>query len=262
MNFKKLKNKIGKFIKYFLNILNIKVHKKIHIYGPIKMDAEYVFSKFSNWSKQHNDCFEYCIEQTKDSLYFIDVGAHIGLVTLSASSVMNPGSKLIAFEPATQNRTILKKNIRMNRAKLKSEIIIEKDLVGDLDDLNVNFYEVKNNVSGINSVIKKKENSVLTKKKQITLDNYCFKNNITPQIIKIDAEGYEYHILLGARNLLKLHKPKLVISFHPNMLKEIKIDETLIHKFFSEINYQIYDKDKKKVSKINFGEYIILPNES
>ena len=46
------------------------------------------------------------------------------------------------------------------------------------------------------------------------------------------------------------------------MLKEIKIDETLIHKFFSEINYQIYDKDKKKVSKINFGEYIILPNES
>jgi len=41
------------------------------------------------------------------------------------------------------------------------------------------------------------------KVKTDTLDNICFQNNFLPNFIKIDVEGAEYDVLLGASHILK-----------------------------------------------------------
>lgn len=35
------------------------------------------------------------------------------------------------------------------------------------------------------------------------LDSICFQNNFQPNFVKIDVEGAEYDVLLGARHILK-----------------------------------------------------------
>ena len=45
-----------------------------------------------------------------------------------------------------------------------------------------------------------------------TLDMYCSANGIYPDIIKIDAEGEEFLMLLGAIDVLKTQKPKILVS--------------------------------------------------
>ena len=37
-------------------------------------------------------------------------------------------------------------------------------------------------------------------------------------VLKIDCEGFEYHILQGARGLLKRHRPLLFVEVHPEQL--------------------------------------------
>ena len=50
--------------------------------------------------------------------------------------------------------------------------------------------------------------------KSITLDNYLNKNNIHPNVIKIDVEGAETKVLQGAYQTLKKDKPVCIISIH------------------------------------------------
>ena len=45
-NFLQIKKTLGNFIKYFLRKFLSHVNKKIHTYGPFKMDVNYFFFKF------------------------------------------------------------------------------------------------------------------------------------------------------------------------------------------------------------------------
>ena len=71
----------------------------------------------------------------------------------------------------------------------------------------------------------------------ITLDNFCKKKIIKNiDLLKIDTEGHEFEVLLGAKNLLKKDIRYILIEFH-----------------FSKI-YKDYDKNKieKILKKNNF----------
>ena len=91
---------LGIFAKFFLKFFITKTSKIISGFGPFYLIPEYFFTNFKNWSSGHNSCYDICIDIAQNSKCFIDVGAHIGLVSLSASSVMPINSKIICFEPS------------------------------------------------------------------------------------------------------------------------------------------------------------------
>ena len=52
-------------------------------------------------------------------------------------------------------------------------------------------------------------------------------------VIKIDVEGYEYNVLKGAKNLITKHKPVIII--------EIGVDNIdRVHTLLNELGYQLY----------------------
>lgn len=67
-------------------------------------------------------------------------------------------------------------------------------------------------------------------------------------LIKIDAEGYEFSILEGGR--------EVIIKYHPEIIFESIPGETsrsLIHNFFFEVEYRIFDLlSEKNLDKDNF----------
>ena len=54
--------------------------------------------------------------------------------------------------------------------------------------------------------------------KVTSLDNYYNQNKVVPDLIKIDAEGFDSKVILGARNLLSEKKLRAII----NQLKKFK----------------------------------------
>ena len=59
-----------------------------------------------------------------------------------------------------------------------------------------------------------------------TIDGLCAGLGLKPSLIKIDVEGAEYSVLLGAKEALN-HVDKVVIEMHPQWLPEGVTVETL-----------------------------------
>jgi FkbM family methyltransferase len=52
-----------------------------------------------------------------------------------------------------------------------------------------------------------------------TVDAEVDRLSVSPELIKIDVEGFEYEVLAGARRLLRTRKPALCIELHLDLLE-------------------------------------------
>jgi len=80
-----------------------------------------------------------------------------------------------------------------------------------------------------------------------TLDSFVQENDIKKiDILRMDVEGFEYNIIVGANNVLEKYKPKIFVEIHKMYLgkeKTCKIFNDLKNKGY-EIKYyipRIYD---------------------
>jgi len=165
-----------------------------------------------------------------------DIGAHKGkMVKLFHSLYKN--SKIHCFEPNQSTFKYLK-NIR------NKDIVASAYALGDknqIKKLSVNKIDLTSSLSKINKksiylkiknfIIGEETNIISQNVKVITLDHYCNKNKINRiDLIKIDVEGYEHKVLLGAKKIIKNVK-FLIIEFQNTNLydrnSKKKIDEFL-----------------------------------
>lgn len=74
----------------------------------------------------------------------------------------------------------------------------------------------------------------------ITLDDYC-QNNPTPDLIKIDVEGYQAKAIAGAMRTIQSHRPAIVIELHdPEKLERFGTTNALtVHPLF-DAGYDAY----------------------
>ena len=247
---------LGNFYRKKSSFFNFTVSHKIGKYGPFSMDNYFSFSNFSSWGENHNNGFENCIKDCTNKECFIDIGAHIGLVTLPAASVMHENAKVICFEPA-YIIFIFKKHIYLNNFDKK--VILENILLGETEDTQISFFQNKN-PTGMNSIVNTDNNHYeQTKIHQISLDNYLKKKSYTPGIIKIDVEGAEINVLNGSRKTIKKFKPIIYLSVHPKFLEKLGQSTKMLSKLIDELDYRCFEIDGKSVEKFQLKEYKLLP---
>ena len=101
-----------------------------------------------------------------------------------------------SFEASPKNLFFLKYHIEINN--IKNIKVVEK-LVSSENKMEDHFFESKE-PSGMNSIINLKNKRIIRYKKvqSISLDNFC-KNNIIPELIKVDIEGSEIKMLIGSK---------------------------------------------------------------
>lgn len=234
---------------------NMTCTQNINKYGPFNLLNNFRFCDFDNWGVDCNDCFEIGIKYAKDCNVILDIGAHIGLFCLPCASVINKSGKIYAFEPSIANRNTLKEHVKINY--FEGKIIVESFLASNKCKKE-KFYESPF-VNGMNSMSMARQGMKIREVDSITLDEYCRKKNLLPDLIKIDVEGAEIKVLKGCKRLMKKVKPIFILSVHPRQIKEMEMKLNQIFEIAKNNNYKIKDSENNIVKSLNFKEYLLMP---
>ena len=244
----------------------LSVAQKIGLYGPYRLSSEFTFSDLGHWGGAHNKGFTTCVEACRGKKCVLDIGAHVGFVALPVASVMAKDARLIAFEPAAANAQLLRQHLKLNGINF---VEVVEALVGESDREAVPFYESVG-PHGQNSIVLKSGkalNSELggyaqVKRGQVSLDSFCAKNGLAPEVIKIDVEGAELAVLRGARKVLRDHRPLVVLSVHPRELSLAGESVDLLREEITSLNYDLLDVDRHEPTELRLDEYLMVPRET
>jgi len=134
----------------------------------------------------------------------IDVGAHLGYYTMISAALVGPSGSVYAFEPDPRNRHYLDRHLSINRFH---NVHVEEAAVADQQG-TARFR--RGTGSGTGHLNEGGQLRVRT----LALDAFLLEHGARPTFIKIDAEGAEHLVLMGARRILREDRPVLVISTH------------------------------------------------
>jgi FkbM family methyltransferase len=137
----------------------------------------------------------------RSGMCVLDIGAHHGLYTLLASRRVGSGGKVIAFEPSPRERRLLARNLRLNPS---SNVRIEPYALGS-ERSKGELFLVEGGEDGCNSLrppaVDATTKTVLVD--LISLDDYLLNSSLSSvDFVKLDVEGAEREVLLGAAGLL------------------------------------------------------------
>jgi FkbM family methyltransferase len=139
---------------------------------------------------------------------FVDVGAHWGFFSLQAATHPAGGIEVVAFEPDLINATMLTENVGRN--KLSNLVTVIGAACGNKNELAplVLNTTMGHGIRGIGLVALSKWVPV------VTLDGALANmGREAPRrlILKIDAEGFEPNVIVGAQALLATGRVALII---------------------------------------------------
>ncbi len=141
--------------------------------------------------------------------HFVDVGANIGLMSLFASKCVGNTGKVTSFEPNPETRRILNRNVRDNAV---NTIEVQAYALG-ADSSAAQIYADPDGNRGAAS-LHTTGGAALAEIEIRSFDSLFFAENATtPQLVKIDVEGYEADVLRGGgRSFSASNAPALIVE--------------------------------------------------
>lgn len=174
------------------------------------------------------------IDHAEDAEVIYDVGAYIGLYSLAAAS-SNPIATISAFEPQATNLEAIRGNIAANNFE---RIQVFPFALGDVRATET---VVGSGSTSAMASEKVKEKGVAQEGNVVEvwpLDWVVqWKQLSPPNIVKIDVEGYEAHVLRGMRGILQHDRPIVFLELHPKFLESFGSSAAWIERYMGELDY-------------------------
>lgn len=174
--------------------------------------------------KREHLSFDYVKNSLGNDEIVIGIGANIGYYAILESKTAKNG-EVYAIEPVNENFKLLKENIANN---CLTNCYPKRLAIGEkTGNSQINIYK-KKNWSSFNSALP----SEIVKKEKVqveTLDGFVRKYlKKPPTFIRMDVEGHELAIILGAEKILKTaEKLRIMVEIHPHFLKDDGIKKFL-----------------------------------
>jgi FkbM family methyltransferase len=177
----------------------------------------------------------------------IEVGGHIGFITQYFSKLVAQQGQVVVFEPGLNNIRYTKQNVRgLLNTTLEYKAVSSKDGTAT-------FYE--DNVTGQNnSLLSDYKNADLVAKSHgetlvrtprevevVTLDSYVDSHGLKPDFLKIDVEGCEYEVLLGATETLRSVRALMI---------ECTMQHDAVTKLLRDAGFSMIDEHKNQLRTI------------
>jgi FkbM family methyltransferase len=138
----------------------------------------------------------------------LDIGANLGVVTLAMAKFVGPSGRVHSFEPNPLMQRLLRQSIERSYRNVS----LHNVALGSEDAEMSLYFSVEN--AGAGSLIKPRSSrgeSVVCQVRR--LDDIIIESDIERiRLIKIDVEGFEKEVLLGARATLTKLRPIIILE--------------------------------------------------
>ncbi|KAG0472485.1 hypothetical protein HPP92_017031 [Vanilla planifolia] len=182
---------------------------------------------------------EFLLESNPTDGIVVDVGANVGMAAFAAAVM---GFRVVAFEPVFENLQRLCDGVFLNRIWDRVAIFdaAASDRIG-----NITFHKLVGRLD--NSAVSeagaklafKSNEEIAVKVRTIPLDEVVPVNERVV-LIKIDVQGWEYHVLKGATKLLSRRvgaAPYLIYEEDERLLKASNSSSKEIREFLRNLGY-------------------------
>ena len=177
----------------------------------------------------------------------IEVGGHIGYLSLFFSQLVGDTGQVHVFEPGTNNLPYIEQNVRSrpNITLIKKGAGNEtgtatfylENLAGQNNSLVKDFDVLQRNLkNAFDGGVQITESSI----EVIRLDDYVAQTGIVPSFLKIDVEGFEFEVLDGLSDTMR-HRPAIFV--------EVQRHHDRVWKFFESHGYQLFRETMQPLSR-------------
>lgn len=147
----------------------------------------------------------------------MDVGANIGIYVLQMARWSSPDGRVIGFEPNPKTFEVLARHVRMNNLGGRVALV---PMAAGRETGRAKLYDVQAG-SGLSRLEHANPaiagNVDATDVQLTTIDEYCGRFNVRPDLILVDVEGFEFDVLAGAVETIRRARPQVFVELHPHM---------------------------------------------
>lgn len=184
------------------------------------------------------------LEYLRGGMTVFDVGANVGELTLLFSRFVGAGGVVHAFEPSGAGferlsavaRAASLRNVRLNRLALAEEEGAVRLHVYDEDHLSWTT-QARRPLEDYGIEVKP---TTTEEAAATTVDLYCERNNVsTIDLLKVDVEGAEFQVLLGARRMLRERRVRLLTFEFGQTTFDMGNSPDRIEAYLKEVGYDL-----------------------
>lgn len=202
-----------------------------HLVDWMKAMKRYVDGKPTYQYNKYSECLKY-VKQRRRA---IDVGGNLGLW----SRVMCLDFEVVeAFEPVSDYCEYFKLNAP--KANLYNVALSDEDVILTM------ACATDGSCGDTAPMVNKRKEKALQDVGTVLLDSYHFTD---VDFIKVDCEGYEYHVLRGAQDTILENEPIIIVEQKPNKGKKYGYADDEAVKYLQGLGM--------KVHQVISGDYIM-----
>ena len=181
--------------------------------------------RFKEYNWHEPSLTQFILDLPPENKVLIDVGAHLGYFSIVFSRLAKNESYAIELDPT-------------NYSHLERMVQSSTGVRGKVETMNLGISDHEfladmpvTAASPMSSLNRLDEKQVDTRQVRVTsLDTFCNERGISPDIIKVDIEGFEWEFLKGCSETLDKCRPILIFEMHNDILNKKGVtEEDFVH---------------------------------
>ena len=174
----------------------------------------------------------------------LDVGSSWGVIAALSAQLVGPGGRVYAFEANPETLPKIVEILKCNGLNERVQVI--NLCIGEESDREVAFHLVPG-FKAVSSSRAPAIASLYSDSRTVAVplmaldDLYPSPIAEPPDLIKIDVEGSEYGTIMGARNLLRLFHPDLIVETHGAEIEQVCGSLPVLCQELADSGYRLFD---------------------
>jgi FkbM family methyltransferase len=182
----------------------------------------------------------FMLRHLRPGMVVYDVGAHIGYFSLLAAACVGRSGAVHAFEPTPSTASVL----RTNLARMPQATVFEAAVWRDEQGLVL--HDFGEGRSAFNSAFAARLPGRRTLRshqrtvRSISLDSHSQRHSMRADLVKIDTESAEHHVLAGMRRMLEQQRPAIAIEVGDIGVPDAPPSRALVDQLIA-LGYEAYE---------------------